>query len=30
MTACTERHPAAPIDGIAGEGRKGMPTEGTA
>jgi hypothetical protein len=30
MTACTERHPAAPIDGIAGEGQKGMPKEGTA
>jgi hypothetical protein len=29
MTACTERHPAAPIDGIAGEGQKGMPKEGT-
>ena len=25
MTACTERHPAAPNDGIAGEGQKGMP-----
>jgi hypothetical protein len=24
MTACTERHPAAPIDGLAGEGQKGM------
>jgi hypothetical protein len=30
MTACTERHPAAPVDGIAGEGQKGMPKEGTA
>lgn len=30
MTACTERHPAAPPDGLAGEGRKGMPKEGTA
>jgi hypothetical protein len=25
MTACTERHPAAPVDGVAGEGQKGMP-----
>ena len=24
MTACTERHPAAPGNGPAGEGRKGM------
>jgi len=30
MTACTERHPAGPDDGIAGEGQKGMPEEGTA
>jgi hypothetical protein len=30
MTACTERHPAAPNDGIAGEGQKDMPKEGTA
>jgi hypothetical protein len=30
MTACTERHPAAPIDGMAGEGQKGMPMDGTA
>ncbi len=30
MTACTERHSAAPDDGISGEGRKGMPEEGTA
>jgi hypothetical protein len=30
MTACTERHPAAPTDGLAGEGLKGMPEEGTA
>jgi hypothetical protein len=30
MTACTERHPAAPADGLAGEGQKGMPKEGTA
>jgi hypothetical protein len=27
MTACTERHPAAPNNGIAGEGQKGMPKE---
>jgi hypothetical protein len=27
MTACTERHPAAPSDGLAGEGQKGMPSE---
>jgi len=25
MTARTERHPAAPDDGVAGEGQKGMP-----
>jgi hypothetical protein len=30
MTACTERHPAAPADGVAGEGRKGMPEVGSA
>lgn len=24
MTACTERHSAAPVDGLAGEGQKGM------
>jgi hypothetical protein len=24
MTACTERHPAALNDGLAGEGQKGM------
>jgi hypothetical protein len=30
MTARAERHPAAPADGLAGEGRKGMPKEGTA
>jgi hypothetical protein len=24
MTACTERHPAAPNNGLAGEGQKGM------
>jgi hypothetical protein len=27
MTACTERHPAAPNDRLAGEGQKGMPKE---
>ncbi|RSM61882.1 hypothetical protein DMB66_23770 [Actinoplanes sp. ATCC 53533] len=26
MTACTERHLAAPNDGLAGEGQKGMPS----
>jgi hypothetical protein len=25
MTACTERHPAAPSNGVSGEGQKGMP-----
>jgi len=30
MTACTERHPAAPTDGLAGEGQKGMPKVDTA
>jgi hypothetical protein len=30
MTACTERHPAVPHDGIEREGQKGMPKEGTA
>jgi len=30
MIACTERHSAAPDNGIAGEGQKSMPTEGTA
>ena len=25
MSDCTERHPAAPDDGVAGEGQKGMP-----
>jgi hypothetical protein len=30
MTACTERQSAAPNDGVAGEGQKGMPKEGTA
>ena len=27
MTDCTERHPAAPRNGLAGEGREGMTTE---
>jgi hypothetical protein len=27
MTACIERHPAAPDNGIAGEGQNGMPKE---
>jgi hypothetical protein len=30
MTACTERHPAAAGDGMAGEGQKGMPMGGSA
>jgi hypothetical protein len=30
MTDCTERHSAAPKDGLAGEGQKGMPEAGTA
>jgi hypothetical protein len=30
MTACTERHLAAPADDLAGEGQKGMPEEGSA
>jgi hypothetical protein len=30
MTACTERHQAAPTGGLAREGRKGMQMEGTA
>jgi len=30
MTACTERHPAAPNDGVPREGQKGMPKAGTA
>jgi hypothetical protein len=30
MTACTERQPAAPGDGLPGEGQKGMHKEGTA
>jgi hypothetical protein len=27
MTACTERHPAVPHNGIEREGQKGMPKE---
>jgi hypothetical protein len=27
MTACTERHPAAPAYGLAGEGQKGIAKE---
>jgi hypothetical protein len=27
MTACTERHPAEPPNGLAGEGQKGMTKE---
>jgi hypothetical protein len=27
MTDCTERHPAAPRNGLAGEGREGMAKE---
>jgi hypothetical protein len=27
MTACTERHPAAPTNGLAGEGQKGISKE---
>ncbi len=27
MTACTERQPAAPHDGIEGEGPAGLPEE---
>ena len=30
MTACTERHTAAPDHSLAGEGQKGMHKEGTA
>ena len=30
MTACTERQPAGPDNGVAGEGQKGMPKEGSA
>jgi hypothetical protein len=27
MTACTERHPAAPSNGLAREGQKGIPNQ---
>jgi hypothetical protein len=30
MTACTEQHQAAPSNGLAREGQKGMHKEGTA
>jgi hypothetical protein len=30
MTACTERHQAGLSDGLACEGQKGMPKEGSA
>jgi hypothetical protein len=30
MSACTERHLAAPDDGLAGEGQKRMHKEGAA
>jgi len=30
MTDCTERHTSPLDDGLAGEGQKGMPKEGTA
>jgi hypothetical protein len=30
MTDCTERHSAAPMDGLAGEGQEGMPKVGSA
>jgi hypothetical protein len=30
MTACTERHPAAENNDLAGEGQKGMPKEDAA
>jgi len=30
MTACTERQSQAAGNGLAGEGQKGMPKEGTA
>ena len=30
MTACTEQHRAVPAHGLAREGQKGMPKEGTA
>jgi hypothetical protein len=29
MTACTERQRAEPSNGLAGEGQKGIPQEGT-
>jgi hypothetical protein len=29
MTDCTERQPAALIDGVSGEGQKGMPQGST-
>ena len=29
MTACTERHPAEANNGLAREGQKGMPKEGS-
>jgi hypothetical protein len=29
MTDCTERHPAGPHDGLAGEGQEGMTKGGT-
>jgi hypothetical protein len=30
MTDCTERHGPAADNGVAGEGQKGMPKEGSA
>lgn len=30
MNDCTERHPAAPDNGLAGEGQESMPKVGTA
>jgi len=30
MSDCTERHPAAPDNGLAGEGQERMPMEGAA
>jgi hypothetical protein len=30
MSDCTERHPAAGADGVAGEGQEGTPKVGTA
>jgi hypothetical protein len=30
MTDCTERHLAAPDNGLSGEGQKGMPEEAQA